>query len=381
MIKSRLPDVGTTIFTVMSQAALEYQAVNVGQGVPDFNPPKRLLERVTEHLYQGNNQYAPMAGVAALREAIAIKVMRCYQRRVCAYDDITVTCGGTEAIASSIQALVHPGDEVILLDPAYDSYQPVVSLCGGTARRIPLLRPSFSIDWQRLRDTVSDRTRLIVINTPHNPSGTCLTQADLDQLADIIRETKITLLCDEVYEHMVFDGAAHVSVHGHAELSERSIVVSSFGKTYHATGWKIGYCVAPKALTAELRKVHQFITFAIATPLQYAIADFMMEHPEWEMELPLFYQAKRDYFNALLASSRLTLVPTAATYFQLVDYSQISEERDTDIALRLVKNHGVATIPISPFSEQSPRDERLLRLCFAKSDEALISAAERLSAL
>ncbi len=380
-LSSRLPRVGTTVFTVMSQLAIEHRAVNIGQGFPDFEPPQRLRDLVGHHLNAGHNQYAPMAGVPVLREAIAAKVARHYGRQASPETEITVTCGGTEAISSSIQALVHPGDEVMLLDPAYDSYDPIVELCGGVAVRVPLERPGFGIHWQRLRDAISPRTRLLIINTPHNPSGARLGVGDLDQLATLLRATGILVVSDEVYEHMVFDGITHASVNAHPELAARSIVVSSFGKTYHATGWKIGYCVAPPALTMELRKVHQFVTFAIATPLQYAIADFMRECPEWEDELPLFYQAKRDHLRGLLEASRLRLLPVPASYFQLIDYAAISTESDTDYALRLLKDHGVATIPVSPFCAAPSPEERLLRLCFAKQDATLEAAAQRLCAL
>jgi methionine aminotransferase len=378
---TRLPRVGTTIFTVMSQLALEHRAVNTGQGFPDFEPPARLRELVAIHLGAGHNQYAPMAGAVALREAIAAKVARHYGRRASPDAEITVTCGGTEAIASSILALVHPGDEVVLLEPAYDSYEPIVDLCGGVVRRVPLLRPGFGVDWERLAGAVTGRTRLVIVNTPHNPSGACLAAADLDRLAAALRDTDAFVLADEVYEHMVFDGVPHASLNAHPELAERSIVASSFGKTYHATGWKIGYCVAPPALTAELRKVHQFVTFAIATPLQHAIADFMTECPQWEDELARFYQAKRDRLASLLAPSRFRFAPARATYFQLLDYGAISDLPDTEFALELIRRHGVAAIPVSPFCEHAPAAERIVRLCFAKEDATLVAAAERLVAL
>ena len=380
-LSSRLPKVGTTIFTVMSQLAAELGAVNTGQGFPDFDPPERLRELVSRHLGLRHNQYAPMAGAAPLREAIAVKLKRHYGRSTSPDAEITVTCGGTEALSSSILSLVHAGDEVVLLEPAYDSYEPIVELCGGVVRRVPLTRPDFGIDWQRLASTLGDRTRLLIVNSPHNPSGACLSAADLERLAAALRNTPAFVLADEVYEHMVFDGVRHVSLNGHAELAARSIVASSFGKTYHATGWKIGYCVAPPLLTAELRKVHQFVTFAIATPLQYAIADFMGEHPEWEDELPAFYQAKRDRLVALLRPSRLRLAPARATYFQLVDYGAVSDLPDTEFALGLIRSHGVAAIPVSPFCATPPPRERLVRLCFAKEDATLVAAAERLARL
>ena len=378
---TRLPRVGTTIFTVMSQLASELGAVNTGQGFPDFEPPARLCDLVAHHLRADHNQYAPMSGVPQLRHAIAAKVRRLYGRDACPDTEVTVTCGGTEALAASIQALVHPGDEVVLFEPAYDSYEPIVELCGGVVRRMPLARPDFAVDWQRFADALSPRTRLVIVNTPHNPSGACLSAADLDRLALALRGTGAYVLADEVYEHMVFDGARHASLNAHAELAARSIVASSFGKTYHATGWKVGYCVAPAMLTTELRKVHQFLTFAIATPLQYAIADFMTEHPEWEDDLAAFYQAKRDRLRSLLAPSRLRLAPAPATYFQLVDYSAISDLPDAEFALKLIRTAGVAAIPVSPFCAHPPPGERLVRLCFAKQDATLVAAAERLTRL
>ena len=376
---SRLPGVGTTIFTVMSQLALEYRAVNTGQGFPDFEPPRELCERVTHHLNARHNQYAPMAGVLPLREAIAAKVARLYARQVSPEGEITVTSGGTDALTTAILALIHPGEEAVLLDPAYDSYQPIVELGGGRAVRIPLARPGFGIDWERLKSALGPRTRLLMLNSPHNPTGACLAPGDLDRLAQLLRPTGVFVIADEVYEHMVFDGAAHASIHRHEELAARSVVVSSFGKTYHATGWKVGYAIAPPALTAEVRKVHQFVTFATASVLQYAIAYFMSAHPEWETELPAFYQAKRDRLVALLKGSRFTLVPARSTYFQLIDYSAISQLPDTEFAMQLIREHGVVSIPVSPFCAAPPGGERLVRLCFAKEDATLVEAAARLA--
>ena len=377
-LTSRLPGVGTTIFTVMSQLALEYEAVNTGQGFPDFEPPRELCERVAHHLGARHNQYAPMAGVVQLREAIAAKVARLYGRIASPDSEITVTSGGTDALTTSILALVHPGDEVVLLDPAYDSYQPIVELAGGQARRIPLARPDFGIDWDRLTAALNARTRLVMLNSPHNPTGACVSAQDLDRLALLLRPTPAFIVADEVYEHMVFDGRPHASINAHPELAARSVVVSSFGKTYHATGWKVGYAIAPPALTAEVRKVHQFVTFATASVLQYAIADFMVAHPEWEAALPGFYQTKRDRLVELLRPSRFKLVPAESTYFQLVNYSAISELPDTEFALDLIRRHGVVSIPVSPFCAAAPRGERLVRLCFAKEDATLQAAAERL---
>jgi methionine aminotransferase len=374
---SKLPGLGTTIFTVMSQLAIEHRAVNVGQGFPDFEPPARLRELVAIHASAHHNQYAPMAGAVPLREGIARKLERHYGRKT-ADAEITVTCGGTEALAVAIQAVVHPGDEVIVLDPCYDSYEPIVTLCGGITRHVPLTRPDFGIDFERLAAALSPRTRLVIVNSPHNPSGACLSRADLDGLAALLRPTGAFVLSDEVYEHMVFDGGRHESLNAHPELAARSFVVSSFGKTYHATGWKIGYCVAPAPLSAEFRKIHQFVTFAIASVLQYAIADFMTEHPEWEDELATFYQARRDRLASLLRGSRLRFTPARSTYFQLVDYSAVSDLRDTEFAQQLIRDHGVVTIPVSPFCAAPSPDERLIRLCFAKEEATLAAAAERL---
>ncbi len=380
-LTSRLPGVGTTIFTVMSQLAAEHRAINLAQGFPDFEPPQRLRDLVAVHAGAKHNQYAPMAGAVPLREAIARKLQRHYARAASPDTEITVACGGTEALSVAIQAVIGPGDEAVLLDPAYDSYEPIVHLAGGRTRRVPLARPGFALDADRLAAALTPRTRLVIVNTPHNPSGACLSPADLDRLADVLRSTRAFLLSDEVYEHMVFDGARHASVNAHPELAARSFVVSSFGKTYHATGWKIGYCVAPPALTAEFRKIHQFVTFAIASVLQYAIADFMTEHPEWEDELAAFYQSRRDRLGALLGGSRLRWTPARATYFQLVDYSAISDRPDTEFAQWLLREHGVVTIPVSPFSAAPPADERLVRLCFAKEDATLVAAAGRLCAI
>jgi methionine aminotransferase len=377
-LESRLPGVGTTIFTVMSQLAAQHGAVNLAQGFPDFEPPERLRALVTHHLGSRHNQYAPMAGVLALREAIAEKVAREHGRIASAGDEITVTCGATEALACAVQATVGPGDEAVLLEPCYDSYEPVVTLAGGRAVRVPLLRPAFAPDWEALARAVGPRTRLLVVNSPHNPSGALLEPAELDRLAALLRPTGALLLADEAYEHVTFDGAGHASVNGHPELRERAFVVTSFGKTFHATGWKVGACVAPPALTAELRKVHQFLTFAIATPLQHALADFLREAPEVPGALPAFYQERRDRFLSLLAGSRLRAVPARGTYFQLLDCAGVTELPEGEFALELLRTHGVAAIPVSAFCRTAPAGERLLRFCFAKPDAVLEAAAERL---
>jgi methionine aminotransferase len=383
-IDSKLPRVGTTIFTVMSRLAAEHGAINLSQGFPDFEPPARLTELADHHMRQrggAGNQYAPMTGLPSLREAIAAKVAEYYGCRANPDSDITVASGGTEALFCAIQAIVRLGDEVILLDPAYDSYEPAITLAGGRAVHVPLQRPGFGVDWQRLQDALSPRTRLLVVNFPHNPSGATLCSDDLDTLAGLLRDTPVFVLADEVYEHMLYDGRRHHSVLSHPELAGRSFVVSSFGKTYHATGWKVGYCVAPAALTHEFRKVHQFVQFVVATPLQAAIADFMRECPEHPRDLPAFYQVKRDRFARLLGETRLRFEPARSTYFQLVDYSAVSDLPDVEFASLLTTRHGVAAIPISVFSAEAVAGERIVRFCFAKHEATLAAAAEKLRLL
>lgn len=382
MIASKLPNVGTTIFTRMSQLAAETGAINLSQGFPDFSAPAALCDAVARHIGAGHNQYAPMTGLPALRQQVAAKVQAFYGRQVDVDSEVTVTPGATEAIFCAIQAVVRAGDEVIVLDPCYDSYEPSVELAGGRCVHVPLALPGFAIDWQRMTDALSERTRMIILNSPHNPSGALISRAELDQLAALIRGRDIYLVSDEVYEHLVFDGQAHVSVLSHDELYARAFVVSSFGKTYHVTGWKTGYVVAPPALSAELRKVHQYVNFCGVTPLQWALADFMADHPEHLTELPGFYQAKRDLFCDLLGGSRFGFTRAAGTYFQLVDYSAIRPELD-DVAMAqwLTREHGVAAIPVSVFYQSAPRDLRLVRFCFAKREETLRQAAEKLCAI
>jgi len=382
MFTSKLPAVGTTIFTTMSQLAAQTGAINLSQGFPDFDGPEALREALARHVAAGHNQYAPMTGLPALREQIAVKIEGLYGRKVSADSEVTVTPGATQAIFCAIQALIHPGDEAIVFDPCYDSYDPSVTLAGGRCIHVPLAEGSFAIDWQRLEAALSPRTRLIVLNTPHNPSGALIGRAELDRLAALIRDRDIHILSDEVYEHLVFDGRQHASVLAHDELYARALVVSSFGKTYHVTGWKTGYVVAPPALSAELRKVHQYVSFCGVTPLQYALADFMAACPEHVAELPAFYQAKRDLFCDLLAGSRFTFTRTPGTYFQLADYSAIRPELD-DVAMAqwLTREHGVAAIPVSVFSERPDPAQRLVRFCFAKREDTLRQAAEKLSAI
>ena len=380
MIDTKLPKVGTTIFSVMSQLALEHKAVNLGQGFPDFEPPQALRDALSRAMNEGRNQYAPMHGTATLREQIALKTERLYGRKLNVDSDITVTSGATESIFAAIAAVVRAGEEVLVFDPAYDCYEPAIDLQRARAVHIPLTVPAFAIDWQRVRDAVTPKTRMILINSPHNPSGAVLSSADLEELAAIVRNTSIVVLSDEVYEHIVYDGTQHESVLRHPELAGRSIVVSSFGKTYHCTGWKVGYAVAPAALSAEFRKVHQYLTFCTFHPAQVAFAEFMASNPEHYLELPAFYQAKRDRFRALLAPSRFKLLDVPGGYFQLVDYSAIRDEDDVAFSRWLVEQGGVAAIPLTPFYETAP-GTRLLRLCFAKSDATMEAGAERLCRL
>ncbi len=377
-IASKLPDVGTTIFSVMTRKALEHGAVNLSQGFPDIPVPERLQELFKEAVFAGHNQYAPMAGVPALREALAGKVRDLYGYSADPETQITVTSGATEALFDAVQTVVGGGDEVIILDPAYDAYEPAIRLAGGRTVRIPLRGPDFQVDWDQVRDSVTPHTRLIIVNTPHNPSGAVLHREDLDILAELASETGMLVLSDEVYEHIVFDGAPHVSVLSHPELAARSFVVSSFGKTYHCTGWKVGYCIAPPALTTEFRKVHQYVTFATMTPAQVALAAFLTEHPEHHRELGAFYQAKRDRFCTLLQRAGFELTPTPGTYFQVADYSALSDLDDVDFADRLIETVGVAAIPLTPFYREPPRGQRRLRFCFAKRDETLDEAGDRL---
>lgn len=379
-LRSKLPGASTTIFTVMSKMAQDENAINLAQGFPDFDGPAALRDRVCGHMNHGHNQYAPLAGVPELCDQIAAKVADLYGREVDPASEITVTPGATEALYCAITAVVHPGDEVIVFDPAYDTYDPAVTLNGGICRHIPMTYPDFKIDWQQVRDVVNDRTRLIIVNTPHNPSGVCLAESDFAELRDIVREREIFLLSDEVYEHIVFDQQPHRSLLSEPELAERSFVVFSFGKTFHATGWRVGYCVAPKALMAEFLKIHQFINFSTNAPMQYGLADFMRDDPGFCLGLPAFYQQKRDHFVSLMAKSRFRMQPTAGSFFQLADYSAISDEPDTEFAIRLTREAKVAVIPISVFY-QNPPDQKVVRFCFAKNADTLSKAAERLLAL
>ncbi|WAH57733.1 pyridoxal phosphate-dependent aminotransferase [Pseudomonas silvicola] len=382
MITSKLPNVGTTIFTTMSQLATQTGALNLSQGFPDYDGPQGLRDAVVRHIQAGHNQYAPMTGLPALREQVAAKVARQYGAIVDADTEVTITPGATEAIFCAVHAVIRAGDEVIVFDPCYDSYEPSVELAGGRCVHVQLDARTFTIDWQKLVDALSPRTRMIILNSPHNPSGALISRADLDQLAQLIEGRDIYLISDEVYEHLVYDGVIHASVLAHEALYSKAFVVSSFGKTYHVTGWKTGYVIAPPALSAELRKVHQYVNFCGVTPLQWALADFMAACPEHVEELPAFYQAKRDLFCDLLAPSRFSFSRTAGTYFQLVDYSQIRPDlNDVDMALWMTREHGVATIPVSVFYQAPIPEQRLVRLCFAKREETLREAAIKLCAI
>ena len=378
---SKLPKVGTTIFTVMSQLAAEHGAINLGQGFPDFDVPPRLVDALAHALRGGHNQYAPMMGIPALRRAIAGKTERCYGWRPDADGEVTVTSGASEAIFDAVHALVRAGEEVIVLDPCYDCYEPAIVLAGGVPVHVPLDPETFAPDWDAVAAAVTPRTRMLMTNTPHNPSGAMLDAGDVERLVQLLRGTDIVLLSDEVYEHIVFDGRRHESALRHPELRERAFVVSSFGKTYHCTGWKVGYCVAPPALSAEFRKVHQYNTFCTFTPAQHAFAEMIEAEPAHYEDLGAFYQAKRDRFRAQLDTTRLRSLPVPGGYFQLVDYSAVSDLDDAAFCRWLTIEHGVAAIPLSPFYDVPPPGQRLARLCFAKNEATLDAAIARLQGL
>jgi len=380
-VASKLPKVGTTIFTVMSQLAAEHGAVNLGQGFPDFPVPSRLVDALTRAMQAGHNQYAMMTGVPALRQAIAAKTERVYGWRPDADSEVTVTSGATEAIFNAIHAVVRAGEEVIVLDPCYDCYEPAIDLAGAKAVHVALDPATFAPDWNAVRAAITPRTRMLMINSPHNPSGAMLDEHDMGTLADLLHGTGIWLLSDEVYEHIVFDGARHESVLRYPQLRERAFVISSFGKTYHCTGWKLGYCIAPAALSAEFRKVHQYNVFCSFNPAQHAFAEMIEQEPQHYEQLGAFYQAKRDRFREQLLSTRLKPLPVPGGYFQLVDYSAVSDLDDAAFCRWLTIEKGVAAIPLSPFYETPPNGQRLARLCFAKNDATLDAAIARLQVL
>ncbi|KKB05567.1 pyridoxal phosphate-dependent aminotransferase [Pantoea anthophila] len=378
--ESKLPALGTTIFSQMSALAQQHNAINLSQGFPDFSGPDYLQQRLAYHVSQGANQYAPMTGALPLRQAIAEKTARLYDYQPDVETEITVTAGATEALYAAITALVRPGDEVICFDPSYDSYAPAVTLSGGVMKRIALQPPAFRPDWQAFAGLLSDKTRLVILNTPHNPSATVWQQQDFAALWQAIAERPVYVLSDEVYEHICFDEAGHASVLAHPDLRQRAIAVSSFGKTFHMTGWKVGYCIAPAKISAELRKVHQYLTFSVNTPAQLAIADMLREHPEHYQALPAFYRDRRDRLANALRHSRFRVLPCQGTYFLLVDYSAISDLDDVSFCQWLTREVGVAAIPLSVFCAD-PFPHKLIRLCFAKQPATLDAAAERLCQL
>ncbi|KAF6664344.1 pyridoxal phosphate-dependent aminotransferase [Pantoea vagans] len=378
--ESKLPALGTTIFSQMSALAQQHNAINLSQGFPDFSGPDYLQQRLAYHVSQGANQYAPMTGALPLRQAIAEKTARLYDYQPDVETEITVTAGATEALYAAITALVRPGDEVICFDPSYDSYAPAVTLSGGVMKRIALQPPAFRPDWQAFAGLLSDKTRLVILNTPHNPSATVWQQQDFAALWQAIAARPVYVLSDEVYEHICFDEAGHASVLAHPDLRQRAIAVSSFGKTFHMTGWKVGYCIAPAAISAELRKVHQYLTFSVNTPAQLAIADMLREHPEHYQALPAFYRDRRDRLANALRHSRFRVLPCQGTYFLLVDYSAISDLDDVSFCQWLTREVGVAAIPLSVFCAD-PFPHKLIRLCFAKQPATLDAAAERLCQL
>lgn len=373
-IPSKLPQTGTSIFAVMSKMAAEHKAINLSQGFPDFPIDTQLIELVNKAMRKGHNQYAPMQGLPKLREAIAEKIFNTYQINYSPDTEITVTAGATQALFTAIAAFVGEGDEVIVFEPAYDSYAPAVKACGGLVKYAQLKQPDFHIDWDEVKRMVSNRTRMVIINSPHNPTGSLLTEKDLKALEALTRQSDILVLSDEVYEHLIFDGNTHQSVCRYPELASRSLVTASFGKTFHATGWKMGYVLAPENLMAAFRKLHQFVVFAVNTPIQHAIAEYL-SNPDHYQQLNNFYQQKRDFFIQNLSQSRFKITPAKGTYFQVLDYSVISELTEMEFAEKLIKEHGIASVPLAPFYHQNINNHQL-RFCFAKTDETLQKAAE-----
>ena len=374
MIRSKLPNIGTSIFAVMTEMANKHNALNLSQGFPDFNPPEQLIELVAKNMRNGFNQYAPMPGVMKLRKKIAEKTEALYGHAYNPETEITVTSGATEAIFTTLTAFIQEGDEVIIFEPAYDSYAPVIKANGGSPVYVAVKLPEYKIDWDEVNKIVNARTRMIIINTPHNPSGSVLSAEGVEKLIKLVAGTKIMILADEVYEHIIFDGLEHQSIVRYKELIDRSIIISSFGKTYHATGWKLGYTLAPENITKEIRKIHQFNVFAVNTPVQYAIAEFLNNQNAY-LELGKFYQNLRNEFLELIKDTKFKFTPAQGTYFQLLDYSEISNEKDTDFAARLIKEFGIASVPVSAFYHDA-FDAKVLRFCFAKSSDTLKKAAE-----
>jgi methionine aminotransferase len=375
-VSSKLPDIGVSIFAVQTKLANEHKAINLSQGFPDFDCDPALVDAVARAMREGHNQYAPMPGVLALREGIAAKVEQLYGPKYDPTTEVVVTSGATAGLFATLTTFVQPGDEVILFEPCYDSYVPVIRLSGGTPVFVSLRYPDYSVNWDEVRRAITPRTRAILVNTPHNPTGTTWSVDDMRQLSSLVDGTNILLIGDEVYEHIIFDGRRHESLLRYPELRERAVVISSFGKTFHTTGWKVGYCVGPQPLIAEVIRVHQFMTFTVHTPSQVAFAEFVRKDPTAQ-DLTPFYQGKRDLFLELTAGSRFRPLPCAGTYFQLFDYSAIAKDRDKEIAHRMIVEHGVASIPVSAFLYKDPGGP-VLRFCFAKKDETLRAAAERL---
>ncbi|WP_299258622.1 methionine aminotransferase [uncultured Aquimarina sp.] len=373
-IHTKLPNVSTTIFTIMSKMAAEHQAINLSQGFPNFETDKKLIDLVTVGMQQGYNQYAPMSGLSSLKEVIVEKTNSLYSSDYHPETDITITSGATQAIFTIVSAFIRSGDEVIIFKPAYDSYEPSIELFGGTIIPIQLSAPNFSIDWKEVANKITSKTKMIIINTPHNPTGTVLSKNDMFQLDTLLKNTDIILLSDEVYEHIIFDGQEHQSIARLPGLAERAFITASFGKTFHTTGWKMGYCIAPKELMIEFRKVHQFNVFCSSHPMQYALAEYLKTSNHY-LSLPSFYQEKRDLFLSLIKDSRFSFTPAAGTYFQLLDYSAITDEGDVVFAKRLTKEHKIASIPVSVFNLDQ-QDDKVLRFCFAKTEDTLKRAAE-----
>lgn len=378
-IKSKLPKTGTTIFSVMSALATQHNAINLAQGFPDFECSPKLIDLVHHYMKKGLNQYAPMPGIMSLREKIAAKTETLYSAQYNPETEITITPGGTHALYAAITAVVREGDEVIVLEPCYDSYVPAIELAGGRPVFFELKFPDYKVDWNELKKLVNYKTKMIIINTPHNPTGTILSAQDLLKLQKIVQNSEIIILSDEVYEHIIFDQLEHQSVARYPKLAERSIIVSSFGKTYHTTGWKMGYVLAPASITAEFRKVHQFMAFSTNTPIQYALADYLDDTNAY-LELQGFYQEKRDYFQQLVKGSKFKLMPCLGSYFQLLGFQKITQEKDIDLAKRLTKEHKIASIPVSAFYHKNT-DHAVLRFCFAKSNETLEKAAAKIQAI
>ena len=375
-IKSKLPEVGTTIFTVMSQLAVQHQAINLSQGFPDYECSPELIKLVDHYMRSGYNQYAPMAGLLSLRERIAEKQEKLHHVIYNPDTEITITAGGTQALFASIACVIRPDDEVIIFEPAYDAYGPTVTLFGGRIRAVELSAPNYSIDWVEVGKLINDKTRMIILNYPNNPTGRTLDEHDIKCLIDLTRDTNILLLSDEVYEHLIYDGKQHLSLSRYPELRERSFITASFGKLLHATGWKVGYCLAPEWLMKEFRKIHQFEVFSVNSFVQYAISDFLKNDRNY-LEIRDFFQVKKDFFAALMKETRFDLLTCNGSYFQSVQYGKISNEKDTDLAIRLIKEFGVAGIPVSAFYSKGT-DDHVLRFCFAKKKETLEKAVENL---